>query len=492
MPPSTTVELRTCTTTTRELLDEWFEDEGRSVKDFLKPKPGRAEKERRLPTITLTDLSAHNTATDMWIAIRGKVYNVTNFANVHPGGFLPLLNLAGKDCTDAFTQYHPASTWNLLPAFHVANLEAPPPSEYVSGHRAIRQQLLERGLYDTKPSYYVKKFLWIFSIFAASLYCTLGSRSFGVHMLGALLLGLFWQQLAFVGHDLGHNAVSHNLKIDHTIGLLCGNLLTGISIGWWKRSHNVHHLVCNSIEHDPDIQHLPFLAISSKIFDRLKFFSSYHNKWFTFDPLTRFLVSYQHFTYYPIMAVARFNLYVQSWLLMLSSYPVRDRGWEIVGLSLFATWNVLLLTTLNSFGQALCYLLLSHAFAGILHVQITLSHFAMEAYHGRTYTSDQDDWFRTQLKTSLNIKSNWLTDWFYGGLQFQVEHHLFPRLPRHNLREARKLVMAFCQKHKLEYRELGFIEANIEVIKILRRAAFDASSKDFKSSMLWEGLNARG
>jgi len=63
-----------------------------------------------------------------------------------------------------------------------------------------------------------------------------------------------------------------------------------VSLGWWKRSHNVHHVICNSIEHDPDIQHLPFFAVSEKIFGG--YFSTYHSKQFVFDSITRFIVSY--------------------------------------------------------------------------------------------------------------------------------------------------------------------------------------------------------
>jgi len=64
-------------------------------------------------------------------------------------------------------------------------------------------------------------------------------------MGGALLLATFWQQQAFVGHDVGHNAVSHKKFKETWLGVVLGNMTGGISIGWWKRSHNVHHIVCN-------------------------------------------------------------------------------------------------------------------------------------------------------------------------------------------------------------------------------------------------------
>jgi fatty acid desaturase len=66
-----------------------------------------------------------------------------------------------------------------------------------------------------------------------------------VHAISRILLGMFWQQVAFIGHDLGHNAVSHNLTPDSSWGLFAGNFCTGISIGWWRRSHNIHHIATN-------------------------------------------------------------------------------------------------------------------------------------------------------------------------------------------------------------------------------------------------------
>jgi delta8-fatty-acid desaturase len=144
-------------------------------------------------------------------------------------------------------------------------------------------------------------------------------------------------------------------------------------------------------------------------------------------------------------------------------------------------------------------MLLAHAFAGILHVQITLSHFAMDVYSGHTYTEqDKDGWFHTQLMTTLDIKSDpvW-TDWFHGGLQFQVVHHVFPRLPRHNLRQARTLLIAFCHKWNIPYVEMGWFDANVKVWKKLRDAAhevrhMDADKINVEQSMLYEGFHAIG
>jgi len=53
----------------------------------------------------------------------------------------------------------------------------------------------------------VQHYTWLASLFLGAVYCTLACGSFAAHMGGAALLALFWQQMAFVGHDMGHNAV---------------------------------------------------------------------------------------------------------------------------------------------------------------------------------------------------------------------------------------------------------------------------------------------
>jgi delta8-fatty-acid desaturase len=270
----------------------------------------------------------------------------------------------------------------LLPTFYVGDIVDYKLSEFVVEHRALRQKLLKEGLFATHPSFYVKLTAWLASLLGAALYFTLGCASTSAHMTGAAFLALFWQQLAFLGHDIGHNAVSHVRRKDMFWGILFGNTLGGISLGWWKKSHNVHHVICNSIEHDPDIQHLPFLAVDEGILG--KFFSTFHEKWFVHDAAARFFVSYQHYLYYVVMSVARFNLYVQGILHIIFDKANEYRKLEAAAICAFFVWvGALVWYALPTWQERLGYVLISHALAGVLHVQITLSHFAEDVYHGK-------------------------------------------------------------------------------------------------------------
>ena len=255
--------------------------------------PSKEAKRKERPQVTRQEVRERQAKTgELWVIIEDKVYDLTKFQERHPGGYLCLRGVAGRNVTEPFDNFHPATVWETqLPAHHVADVVDVEVSEYVAGHREIRQQLLERGLFDTRYSYYAVKALWIAALFGAAIACTVWGGGVGVRTLGAVLLGLFWQQLAFVGHDIGHNSITHRRNVDYMLG--AGNVaLFGVSMGWWKRSHNTHHVVCNSVENDPDIQHLPVLAVTPSIFKGVM--STYHAKAFSplvLDPIAHFIIS---------------------------------------------------------------------------------------------------------------------------------------------------------------------------------------------------------
>ncbi len=159
--------------------------------------------------------------------------------------------------------------------------------------------------------------------------------------------------------------------------------------------------------------------------------------------------------------MARFNLYVQSWLLLITRKDnPRLRNVELLAMFGFVVWHVSLVAfALPDGWSRLQFVLLSHAVAGILHVQIVLSHFAMDVYHGHRLEKFED-WCTTQIETTMNIDSNWMSHWFHGGLQYQIEHHLFPRVPRHNLGKVAALVKPFCEKHNIPYISVSFMQGN--------------------------------
>ncbi|CAJ1461376.1 unnamed protein product [Effrenium voratum] len=467
------------------------EEEGKTLLVPLRPKSSK-----ELKKYTVEEVAKHNTRESIWIIVDDLVYDLTRYIDKHPGGPLMIENMAGKDCTDVFANYHSARVYKqMLPPMLIGqatNVTVPP---HVQDFRAIRQELLRRGLFETDMRFYAKMAAWLVSLFFLALYLSVGCTSTSSHMAGAAVMGLFWQQLAGIGHDMGHSGITHHFHFDHAF---CSSLVgfMGISVCWWKRNHNTHHIVCNSIEHDPDIQHLPALAVSPEIIKK-PFFSTYYKEIKALDAVARFMVSYEHILFYPIMMVARFNLYAQSLIQLFAKEPLHYRKLELCSFAIYFTWVTALVLSLPTWKETFGWLLVSHAVSGLLHVQICCSHFSMDLYHGHAYNDASDEWYITQLKTTMNFDTPPMFDWVHIGLQFQIEHHLFPRLPRHNLREARRLVREVCAKHQIHYHEPGFFQANWETLKCLWNTAKAArltkkGDSGFYESILWDGLTLNG
>ena len=484
----------------------WRENEGVSELTHLCPaleQRTKAGKQGVLPMYTLAEVAKHSSVDDLWVVIDGLAYDLTTFVARHPGGVRPLRCMAGKDCTDVFANYHAARVYRqLLPQCLVGEVTGIEVYPHVADFRKIRQELLRRGLFQTDYRFYAQHACWLATLLCGALYLSLGCASCTAHMVGAAVMGIFWQQLAGIGHDLGHSGVTHNFHKDHKIGSLLAFLMGctirflttshdlpswflpltllivvmlflcvtasslsrpnsngRLSVCWWKSDHNTHHIVCNAIEHDPNIQHMPLLAVTPQIFRRPKFWDTYHQKWVGMDDLARFLVSYQHLFFYPVMILARLNLYIQGLFFLLTRPDmIHYRNLELGSIVGFLLWCSAVVASMPTWGEAAGWVLISHGVAGILHVQIVLSHWAMWCYEGRAYTGKDDEWYITQLRTTMNVATHPWLDWVHLGLQFQIEHHLYPRLPRHNLRVAREMVLAVCKKHNIRYHEPGFFE----------------------------------
>lgn len=505
----------------------------------------------KLPLVTPSDLASHDHEKDPLVVVHGGVLAVGKFLADHPGGEQVLRNHAARDATDVFSVFHPPIVAGRLAKYavgriaptasgkdgkQVSSLPNPTHMQDKSGSgktdtsgsgkkksqgrggdngrdpnpktfggssaaavefRRLHEMMVAEGWYESDMRFFAIKFIVpvLMILVSVSMVLGAGSNPGLLWICGAAsLLGLAWQQLAFLGHDTCHTGVTHNRDLDYKFAVYVLCPLFGISPSWWKASHNVHHIVTNSVDHDPDIQHLPVFSVTPWFFEGVN--STYHHRTLPFDAAARFLVKYQHYLYYPIMALARINLHIQSVLFLIKSKRCEHRVAELAALGIYFSWLWALTNAVEGSWHRLAFFLVSHAVAGILHVQITLSHFSMALYQGVTYTGTGDDFWTTQVATSLDVDTDWTNEWFHGGLQHQVSHHLFPRVPRHRLAQLRPLVKGICDRHGLGYRSLSFWEANKEVIRTLRNVAEKVdepgASRSSQLHFIVDGLNARG
>jgi delta8-fatty-acid desaturase len=340
-------------------------------------------------------------------------------------------------------------------------------------YRELQKRIKAEGLYDCKYTSYGIECLRYGFFFCAFLYLLKS----GWYITSAVPLACFWHQLTFTVHDASHMGITHDFTTDSTIAMFIASFLGGLSAGWWKRNHNVHHFVTNSPEHDPDIQYIPIFAVTHRYLNNLT--STYYERFMEYDAAAKILVRIQHYTYYPIMAVARFNLYRLSWEYLLGNKAPRKgpawwfRYFELVGVSVFLTWfayGVVYKSIPDNFSR-FWFVLLSHALTSPLHIQITLSHFAMS-------TADlgvHESFAQKMLRTTMDVDCPQWLDFFHGGLQFQAIHHLYPRIPRHNLRKTQRLVQEFCEEVEIPYALYGFVDGNKKVVGKLADVARQAA-----------------
>lgn len=205
------------------------------------------------------------------------------------------------------------------------------------------------------------------------------------------------------------------------------------------------------------------------------FFKSIHSTYydgflFAWDRVADIMVPYQKYTYYPVMGIARFNLYLLSWCHVLSkrstslgsskAYWIRPTEIAFMSCYWFIFGYLLLWRTIPTWTDRVIFVLVSHIVTMPLHVQITLSHWGMSTSNlGETESFPQ-----RQLRTTMDVDCPEWLDFIHGGLQFQAIHHLFPRVPRHNLRRVQGLVKEFCADTGIPYLTLGFFDGNKKVL----------------------------
>ncbi|KAK7992258.1 hypothetical protein PG996_012729 [Apiospora saccharicola] len=352
--------------------------------------------------------------------------------------------------------------------------------EIVQKYRVLHEQVKSEGLYQCNYTSYAIELLRYSLMFTGFLVFL----QWGWYPLSAFCLGCFWHQVAFTVHDAGHMGITHNFQVDSVLGYIMADYFGGLSLGWWKRNHNVHHIVTNSPEHDPDIEHMPFMAVSHRLLGNLK--STYYDRIMEYDAAAKFLIGIQKYSYFVLLTFGRFNLYRLSWEFLLKGQGPRKgpawwhRWFEIVGQCVFWYWYGygVVYKSIPTGWDRFVYVMISHTITMPLHAQICLSHFAMS-------TSDlgaHESFPQKMLRTTMDIDCPQWLDFFHGGLQFQVIHHLYPRMPRHNLRRAQKLVQAFCDDVNIPYALYGFVEGNGQVIgrlgEVSRQAAVLAKCQE--------------
>ena len=311
------------------------------------------------------------------------------------------------------------------------------------------RQIKQAGLLDRRRGWYAAEIGLNLGLLAAGgvAFVLLGDSWW--QLLTAAYLAVVATQLTFVGHDAGHRQIFRSRRANDLVGLVHGNLLVGISFGWWVPKHNAHHSNPNHEELDPDIgiAALAFTAAQAR------------GK----RGLARMIARSQAFLFFPLLLLEAGHLHVAS---LKSLVRGRGRANAVEGLLLLvhvAAYVTALLLVLPPV-QAVAFAVVQQGLFGLyLGCSFAPNHKGMP-----TLTSAEElDFLRRQVLTSRNVRGSRLVDFLLGGLNYQIEHHLFPNMPRPNLRHAQPLVRAFCRQLDLPYTESTLFGSYTEALRHL-------------------------
>ena len=182
---------------------------------------------------------------------------------------------------------------------------------------------------------------------------------------------------------------------------------------------------------------------------------------------------------------------LQSLVFLFFNKHVQNRVQEILGVAVFWVWYPLVVSYLPNWGERIMFLVASFSVTGIQQVQFSVNHFSSDFYVGPPM---ENDWFEKQTAGTLNISCPTWMDWFHGGVQFQIEHHLFPQMPRGQLRKISSFVKDLCKKHNLPYNVASFTTANVLVFRTFRNVAIQARdlSNPIPKNLVWDVINTHG
>ncbi len=313
------------------------------------------------------------------------------------------------------------------------------------------------GLLERRLGYYWVKVVLTVAAFGAGwlAFCLLGDSWATVSI--AIFLGVAATQLGFLGHDAGHRQIFESRRANRLLGLGIGNALIGMSYGWWVPKHNSHHAHPNEPGRDPDIgAGLPGAEAHRD-----------NGPTGTRPGVARWLDRRQAQLFFPLMLLRSTGLYVSGFQDLIRRRSERSVLTE--GLLLFAhvaLYGTVVFWVLSPL-KAIAFIAVQQAtFSMYLGCSFAPNHKGMPLLEDGTKMC----FARRQVATARNLSGGRLTSFLFGGLNYQIEHHLFPTMPRPNLARAQQMVRAFCRDNHLGYAEARPLPSYVLAVRALKIA----------------------
>lgn len=385
------------------------------------------------------------------IGIEGTWYDVTDFISRHPGG--PIIeHFVGQDASTIFRANGHSMTFlkhRKVAGTYDLQQRHPADKDFEKLHRVLE----EKGFFKTDWNFYSQKLVFCGVLLGLCFWFVMGFDQWYMHYLGAVFLELFWQQCGFCMHDIMHHQIFRNGKKDKAGGVVIGTFCLGVSAHWWQDEHIFHHALTNTVN------------VAKKFADPQMWESVWAQNEKLFPLFTNvfqyFFIKIQHITFIPMIT------FLGRAVIVVESYGAERRWQEWLAIIGHWVWMTYLLSHLPSWTEIIIFYIIASSLEGMLHFQLVLSHyckmFMNEDELGRS------SWNVYQIQSNMNIECPVWMDWYWGGLNFHIEHHLYPKMARNKLREASTYIREVCERHDIEYDSTGFISGMARTLRHLKK-----------------------
>ena len=331
-----------------------------------------------------------------------------------------------------------------------------------NNYRHLKIRVRDAGLLGRRKGHYL--------VLSSVLVLLLGGAVTGFVLLGhswfqlliAAAIGVILTQFAFLTHEASHRQILTSGPANDRIGRFLANIVVGISYQWWMNKHNKHHAMPNTIGKDPDIE---WDTISFQTEDAQK--QKGFLKWIT---------ERQGYLFFPLLTLEGFNLHIQSIKYLFTGARVKNRRREIITISMRLALYIAAIYIFLPIGIASAFIGVQLAVFGVyMGASFAPNHKGMPMIPKES----RIDFFSRQVLTSRNVmaRSKWgnsVLSHVFGGLNYQVEHHLFPAMPRANLAGVAEIVREYCHELKVPYTVATVTQSYGQVITYLNKVGLSA------------------